>query len=289
MKRVPAYYSQAYAPAAEPLLARLQTTRDLLVQLDLVEIHEARTLDPSLLDGLHDPVYTRAFLEGTEPMASQQGIRWSPAVRDATLAILGGQVQAAEHALANQCVTLNIARGFHHAHPAGGSGFCALNGLALLAHRMPERRVLVIDCDEHGGNGTEEFAAILPNLHAVSIFGTRFGCRGGTRSWAFHVTREEGYAHYSKALDEALALADDIAPDLVIYQAGADCHREDPKSQLKLSTDELMQRDLHVLRGLARRSLPVLITLAGGYQAARRVARLNANTMRAALEADGAR
>jgi len=68
--------------------------------------------------------------------------------------------------------------------PSRGSGFCPINGLALVALRMPRLRTFVVDCDERGDNGTEEFAARLPNLYTASIFGTRFGCLGGERSWA---------------------------------------------------------------------------------------------------------
>ena len=279
--RVPAWFSAAYAPAEVPLLARLETTRALLQRLDLVELREADTIDPQHLRGLHDEDYLQAFLEGRAPLASRQGIRWTPRVRDASLAMLGGQLQAAGHALEHG-IAMNIARGFHHAHPAAGSGYCALNGLALLAHAMPARRIMVVDCDEHGGNGTEEFAARLPNLYAASIFGTRFGCRGGVRSWAYHVTHEQGYAEYRRALGQAASLVDEHRPDLLVYQAGADCHREDPKSQLKLATDELFERDLTVFRMARERRIPILFVVAGGYQAAERVARLNANTVRAA-------
>lgn len=279
--RVPAWFSDAYAPAEVPLLARLDTTRALLQRLDLIELHAADPIDLRQLQGLHDDDYLQAFLEGRAPLASRQGIRWTPRVRDASLAMLGGQLQAAQHAL-DHGLAMNIARGFHHAHPAAGSGFCALNGLALLAHAMPQRRIMVLDCDEHGGNGTEEFAARLPNLYAVSIFGTRFGCQGGVRSWACHVTREQGYAEYRRALDQAAALVDEHRPDLLVYQAGADCHRNDPKSQLKLSTHEMFERDLQAFRLARQRRLPMLFVVAGGYQTAERVARLNANTVRAA-------
>ena len=51
--RVPAWFSDAYAPAEVPLLARLETTRALLQRLDLVELHAADTIDPRQLDGLH--------------------------------------------------------------------------------------------------------------------------------------------------------------------------------------------------------------------------------------------
>ena len=279
--RIPAWFSDAYAPAEVPLLARLETSRARLQRLGLVELHRAEPIDPALLHGLHDPTYLRAFLEGHTPLASCQGIDWTPRVRDASLAMLGGQMQAARHALEHG-IAMNIARGFHHAHPAAGSGFCALNGLALLAHAMPERRVLVLDCDEHGGNGTEEFAARLPNLNAVSIFGTRFGCRGGVRSWAFHLTREQGAACYLDMLGQVDALMDELLPDLLVYQAGVDCHRDDPKNRLGLSTRDLFQRDLTVFRMARRRGVPILFVLAGGYQSADKVARLNANTVRAA-------
>lgn len=289
--RIPAWFSDAYAPAEVPLLARLATTRRTLQRLDLVDLHQAPPIDPAVLEGLHDARYLRAFLHGEEPLASRQGIRWTPRVRDAALAMLGGQLRAARHALDGGGIAMNIARGFHHAHPASGSGFCALNGLALIAHAMPGLRVMVIDCDEHGGNGTEEFAARMPNLYAVSIFGTRFGCRGGVRSWAQHVTHAQGFPRYLQALRRTAELADRIRPDLLVYQAGADCHRDDPKSLLRLTTREMFRRDLAVFRLARRRRLPMLFVVAGGYQAAEKVARLNANTVRAARMAwlgDGA-
>lgn len=281
--RIPAFYSEAYAPDEEPLLARLRTTRDRLRRLDLIELSAPPDLDVSLLSGLHDSRYLRGFLDGVEPFASRQGIRWSPRVRDASLAMLAGQLAGARSCLIHgRRIAMNIARGFHHAHPFGGSGFCALNGLALIAHAMPDVRVLVIDCDEHGGNGTEEFAALLPNLFAVSIFGTRFGCRGGLRSWAYPVSRVEGYARYAGVLEEVSGIVDSLRPDLIVYQAGVDCHERDPKSRLRLKTRELFARDLAVFRIARAHGIPLLFVVAGGYQSAEDVARLNCNTVRAA-------
>lgn len=285
--RIPAFYSPDYAPPGIPLLARLANTAGKLQRLGLVDLHAPQPLPPGLLDGLHDPDYLAAFLAGREPMASRHGIAWSPALREATLAMLGGQLSAARVAM-DGGIAMNIARGFHHAVYAAGSGFCPLNGLALLAHADPARRVLVIDCDEHGGNGTEEFAERLPNLSNISLFGTRFGCRGGTRSWALMVdTRERGFAGYVEALDQTEAILDAHRPDLLVYQAGADCHRDDPKSRLRLSTAELFARDLRVFAMAHERRLPILFVVAGGYQHPDRVARLNANTVRAARHVRG--
>lgn len=280
--RIPAFFHPDYAPADVPLLARLGVTAARLERLRLIDLRAPQRIDLQRLSGLHDDAYLQAFLDGIEPMASRQGIPWSPAVRDATLAMLGGQLAAAE-AAQRHGIAMNIARGFHHAVPASGSGYCPLNGLALLAHVAPTRRVMVVDCDEHGGNGTEEFAARLPNLYNVSIFGTRFGCRGGVRSWAMQVrVREQGFQPYLDALRDMEALVDAHRPDLLVYQAGADCHENDPKSQVGLTTRQLFARDLAVFRMARTRAIPIVFVVAGGYQNAERVARLNANTVRAA-------
>jgi acetoin utilization deacetylase AcuC-like enzyme len=280
--RIPAFFHPEYAPADVPLLARLGVTASKLERLGLVELRTPERIDIRSLEGLHDDAYLQAFLRGDEPMASRQGLPWSPSVRDATLAMLGGQLAATDAALEHG-IAMNIARGFHHAVPASGSGYCPVNGLALLAHVAPARRIMVLDCDEHGGNGTEEFAARLANLYNVSIFGTRFGCRGGTRSWAMQVrVREQGFPRYLEALAEAEALVDAHRPDLLLYQAGADCHEDDPKSQVGLTTRQMFERDLAVFGIAHRRAIPIVFVVAGGYQNAERVARLNANTVRAA-------
>lgn len=282
-----AYYSPAYAVEGVQNLERLALAAKLIEDERLARIQAPRSFDISLLDGLHDERYVKAFMAGDEPLASSQGIPWSPAVRDASLAMLGGQIEGARHALEHG-IAMNVARGFHHAVRARGAGFCALNGLALIAHAMPRIRVLVLDCDEHGGNGTEEYAAELPNLYNVSIFGTRFGCRGGTRSWAFQVrVAEDGYAKYLQALGAAAQLVAEHRPDLIVYQAGVDCHERDPKSLLRLSTAQLVERDRLVFRLARDSAIPLLFVVAGGYQHSEQVARLNANTVRVARDIYG--
>lgn len=287
--QIPAYFHPSYAPIDVPLLARLATTHQRLERLGLIDTLVAKPIAPNALQGLHHEPYLTAFMQGQEPLASKQGITWRPSIRDATLAMLGAQVEAAQALFDTQNVMLNVARGFHHAHPAAGSGFCPMNGLALVAHVWPNKRVLVMDCDEHGGNGTEEFTELMPNLFNVSLFGTRFGCRGGIRSWAFHVTAKQGFGAYQIALAKAAQLMAQIKPDIVLYQAGADCHQGDPKSQLKLSTRQLFWRDLFVFSAAKSLQLPVLFVLAGGYQNAEKVAYLNANTVRAARWVWGAK
>jgi acetoin utilization deacetylase AcuC-like enzyme len=282
VNRIAMFYSRRYASADSPLLSRLEVGAQRLLRNGLVEWHEPAAMDVRHLRGLHSDAYLASFERGDEPLASSQGIPWSSAVREATYAMLGGQVAAADHALAHR-VALNFARGFHHAVRERGVGFCALNGLALLPHLRPDLRVFVVDCDEHGGNGTEEYAAELPNLFHASIFGTRFGCRGGTRSWAFPITAtHDPWTEYRRALRQVQHLLRCVRPDLLVYQAGADCHLDDPKSRARIDERAMYQRDLIVFGTAVELALPTVFLVAGGYQSPEIVARLNENTVRAA-------
>jgi acetoin utilization deacetylase AcuC-like enzyme len=285
VKRIRTFFSTVYAPKGTPSLMRLGMAALELERLDLIEVRAPRPFDPSWLSGLHTADYIQSFLSGREPLASSQGIPWTPAIRDATFAMLSGQMEAAEYALEN-AIAMNLARGFHHAVRERGAGFCPINGLAFVAHRMPDKRIFVVDCDEHGGNGTEEYAAEMDNLYSASIFGTRFGCRGGVRSWAFQVhAAREGFSRYLDVLAEIDELVVRHAPDLILFQAGADCHEDDPKSQVGLSSDQMYQRDLKVFSMARRHRIPIAFVVAGGYQDPSSIVRLNVNTVRAATEA----
>ncbi len=60
---------------------------------------------------------------------------------------------AAEMAL-QKGIAANVAQGFHHAVYEYGGSFCTFNGLAFVAQQNPNKKIFVLDCDQHGGNGT---------------------------------------------------------------------------------------------------------------------------------------
>jgi acetoin utilization deacetylase AcuC-like enzyme len=77
--------------------------------------------------------------------------------------------------------------------------------------------------------------------------------------------------------------------DVVLYQAGADPHVDDPLGGW-LTTNELRSRDRIVFDVLAGLRVPVAWNLAGGYQKERdgtipRVLEIHMNTARAAIAA----
>ena len=282
--KLPLVYHPDYAPDQLAHFGRLRVVAEMAASEDLGQFHFPQPLTLSDLRGLHDDAYLDAMLSGTLPLASSAYLPWSETLVNACLHMLGGQLLGAQLALAHGR-SINLACGFHHAHPNTGGGFCVFNGLALVAHAYPKLTVAVFDCDEHGGDGTEAFAKRMSNLNTFSVFGSRFGVRGGVRSRAFHVpgggseTVNQLYlAVVDQVLDEILALA----PDLVVYQAGMDSHEHDPRATLKLNTATLARRDQVVFATFRQAEIPVLGVLAGAYQGPQQVAEMYRNMLLAA-------
>ena len=55
--------------------------------------------------------------------------------------------------------------------------------------------------------------------------------------------------------------------DLIIYQAGMDCHQNDPFGSPWLTTELLEKREELVFSLAKKHKIPLLFVLAGGYQA----------------------
>jgi acetoin utilization deacetylase AcuC-like enzyme len=149
--------------------------------------------------------------------------------------------------------------GFHHAGRSSGAGFCTFNGLAVVAILLKKERlasrVAVIDFDMHWGNGTEEIKnelglGWLVN-HSLGAFTQRLRTTEGVESWLADLPGE-----LERVAGEC---------DLILYQAGADPHVDDPLGGL-LSSDQMRRRDRAVFRWAAGRGKPIAWNLAGGYQ-----------------------
>ena len=268
MKTVPV--STAYAPSYYAKTRQTSMRKLPLIAAGAEAAGYARLVAPTpvtreQLELIHDPGYVDSILTGHGPLATSAFGFWSEPYRDGVLAINGGNLCAAELALA-EGIAANVGQGFHHAHADRGEGFCTFNGLALVAALHPDRRVLVIDCDEHEGNGTAEFTETLPNLTTFSIYGSWMGGRASARASQREV-RSGDAAAYRGYLHEALELAATSRPDLVIYQAGMDPHEDDPLGRAAMTSAFLAERDRLVMETLALDlRLPFFFVVAGGYQ-----------------------
>ena len=173
---------------------------------------------------------------------------------------------ALEHGLA-----CNAAGGSHHAGPDYGAGYCVFNDVAVAARALLDegraRRVLVVDCDVHQGDGTARIFADEPAVFAFSIHAAKnYPARKAVSDLDVALPDGTGDAAYLEALREGLAEA--LArsrPDLAFYNAGVDPWAGDRLGRLGLSLDGLRARDRLVLETLRAAGVPVAGTLGGGY------------------------
>ena len=179
----------------------------------------------------------------------------SPAVANALPWVCGSMTSAALYAFEHQVNTFSPTSGAHHAHYGFGHGFCTFNFLvlaALLAHRAGAQKVGIVDCDMHHGDGTED---IIKKCRFKFIQHYSFSLSGRGRS--------QDDTSFIDAFSESLQDLRDC--DLIIYNAGADPHVDDPLGG-ELTTEEMRMRDFVLFLCMKKFAIPVVTSLAGGYQ-----------------------
>lgn len=198
------------------------------------------------------------------------GIPWSIEMVNRVKYMVGGTIAACRTALRDG-IAANLGGGTHHACSDHGEGYCVYNDVVIAARVMQAegrvRRVLVVDCDVHQGNGTAEITVDDPTIFTFSIHGEKnFPFRKIPGNLDIALPDGTGDATYlqvlTAGLEQSLAQAQ---PDLVIYLAGADPHEDDKLGRLNLSTEGLAKRDKVVFALCQQTNLPVAVTLAGGY------------------------
>jgi acetoin utilization deacetylase AcuC-like enzyme len=185
----------------------------------------------------------------------------------------GSIVDAAFEAIRNGLVAVTPSAGFHHAGYFDGGAFCTFNGLIIAARKAIAagivEKVGILDCDQHYGDGTEEI------LEERKL-----------RERIRHVTAGKHYEREARTfLSKLPAMVESFADcGLLIYQAGADPHVDDPLGGY-LDTEQLRERD-RIVFGLCRDlSLPVAWNTAGGYQTPlSKVLAIHDNTMAECVE-----
>ena len=222
----------------------------------------------------HDAAYLERVAAGTlEPAEVRRiGFPWSPAMVERSRRSAGATLAACRSALEpGQGCAANLAGGTHHAHRDFGSGFCVFNDAAIAALAMRAegraRRIALIDCDVHQGDGSAAILAAEPEIFTCSLHGAKnFPFRKQVSDLDIELPDDTGDEAYLQALDGALErIFDGFRPDLAIYLAGADPYEGDRLGRLALSMAGLAARDERVLGTCRAANVPVAIAMAGGY------------------------
>lgn len=238
-----------------------------------IEIHEPQ---PALVEDLcraHSSEFVEGILRGRIPNGFGN---FSPTVIASLPWTSGSMLSAARFVLSQGLkVAVSPTSGFHHAGWTSADGFCTFNGLMvtamnLMANGLAEN-IGILDLDEHYGNGTDH---IIRKLGLTNIRHYTYG------------SVDSRHIDGNLWLDTLPAVVQSFhACDIVLFQAGADCHEHDPSGRGLLSTEQMLKRDRIVFRNLWDIGVPVVWNLAGGYQEPlRRVLDLHDNTMMACVE-----
>ena len=221
----------------------------------------------------HDQAYIRAIETGnlSKQQQTKLGLPWSEILLRRSFLVPNGTLLAAQLALQTG-VACHAAGGTHHAHWGFGAGFCVFNDLAYAARAMiamkMAKRILILDCDVHQGDGTASILSNDRSIFTISIHCTEnYPQKKAKSKLDFSIPRDSGDAEYLATLAQCLNEIDRInfAPDLVLYDAAVDVHNNDKLGLLKMTSDGIYQRDQVVLSQFKDRQVPVATTIGGGY------------------------
>ncbi len=224
------------------------------------------------LEAVHCPDYVDEVLRADVPRAKERRIGFpvTPHIAQRVRHTNGGTWLAAKLAMEHGYAA-NSAAGSHHALHDTGAGYCVFNDLAVAANRLiaggDARRVLIVDCDVHQGDGTASLMAGREDVFTLSLHAEKnFPVRKARSSCDIALPDGTGDEAYLAELETHLPrILDSFAPDIVLYQAGVDPHEDDRLGRLALTGEGLAARDRFVVGEARRRAIPVASALGGGY------------------------
>lgn len=272
---IPVVHHPAYVAPAPPGSRYPWNKNGLVRDLLLAEgpriaWHEPAAMDAATIRRVHDPDYVAEVAEVRVPpdKARRIGFQVTEAVAHRAFIVPGGTLLAARLAIVHGYAA-NTAGGSHHALSDTGAGYCIFNDLAIAAHVLAGegRRVLVVDCDVHQGDGTASLLAGHPDIATYSIHAAKnFPVRKAQSTLDVALPDGVDDDGYLAALGDSLPpLLRHFAPDVILYQAGVDPFAGDRLGRLSLTRDGLVRRDTWIARLARDAGLPIASTLGGGY------------------------
>jgi len=245
----------SYSPSAGKPAAFMEQLKRTTIQ---------RSFSPVSKEDLYR-VHSRSYVDDVFSGAIVNGFECrDDRVPQACLWTIGSMYSAARHVTATGGIACSPTSGFHHAGYNFGGGFCTFNGLAVSAAMLieefyeydPSFKVGILDCDFHFGDGTQDIIKNNPALTQCVVH--------HTSGQFFH---DRGDAdEFFMWLEESIADLNRQQCDVVLYQAGADMHIDDPLGGF-LDDAEMRQRDRTVFRKI---NTGIAWNLAGGYRKPRK-------------------
>ena len=136
----------------------------------------------------------------------------------------------------------------HHAERHRAMGFCMINNIAVAAAQALEvhglDRVAIVDFDVHHGNGTEDIFTDESRVLLCSTFQSPLYPYCGEDTRSDHIVNvplpagTDGAAYRKVFATRVVPVLERFLPELVLFSAGFDAHRDDPLAGMNLVEDD---------------------------------------------------
>ncbi len=188
---------------------------------------------------------------------------------------VAGTLLGASRALQSGDLFWNISGGYHHAMPQNMEGFCIYNDIGICYQQLrnsgqlaADDKILIIDTDAHHGNGNahtfmENRQITILDVYNAAIYPNSSYSRERVDIAVPLAPATAGH-NYLKHYREALEKIDDNYR-LAFVVAGTDVLSSDKLGGLKLSLNDVTEREQMTIQALAERSIPSVILGGGGY------------------------
>ena len=221
-----------------------------------VEMMKVRPLTVDELCFAHSPAYVRGIMNGSLKNGFDNK---SKDIAKSLLWTTGSFASAAAYAHQHRESTFSPTSGFHHAYYDQANGFCTFNGLSiaaiLLKKRFGAKRIGILDLDSHSGDGTEQTLQKTGHEDLVEHY-----------SLGYDKVDQYNNQEWLNNLSELIRTRFQDC-EVLFYQAGVDCHLDDPYvDRGHFTTEQIAERERIVYTTCRELGLPVVTNLAGGYQ-----------------------
>ena len=267
----------------------IRKIEDQITKADLLRVHSKEYIEK-----LYSAELEQEIIQTFE-LIDEQGnyYRYDPAAAtlpltrlfDRTLAMAAATVQCCRVALEkNYCFAFS--GGMHHAQHSHGAGFCPINDIVIALRKLQAenriRTAWVIDLDAHKGDGTAALTRDDDSITTLSIHmadgwpldGEEYDGAGNLNpsfiasNIDVPMARGEDHLYVSRLQEGLKKLGNFSRPDLALVVSGVDPFEKDElpsTDDLKLSLEQMLQRDLLVYNFLKERRIPKAYLMAGGY------------------------
>ncbi|NNE37516.1 MAG: histone deacetylase family protein [Gammaproteobacteria bacterium] len=251
---------------------------------DRIKFLEAPLVNKDHLYRVHDKDYVDAVFEN----APDEGIlrldpdtSMNPHSLNAARRAAGAVIHAVDLVLAtsSERAFCCVRPPGHHAERDQAMGFCIFNNIAAgAAHALNTHglsRVAIVDFDVHHGNGTEDIFQDNPAVMLCSSFQHPFYPHSGATTELQHIINlplpsgTDGHAYRNAVEMKFIPALEDFKPELVMFSAGFDAHKNDPLAGLMLVEEDYRWITEKVIE-IANQSADgrIISVLEGGYDLA---------------------